>query len=516
MRKFFAPLVVMFLLLVCFAMPAQATVGPVVWEVRVLVDDETFELWHIWDEMFAPSFRLQDIAYILNGTSAQFDIREPNDDRIDYWIIRGEPYTPIGNEFRPIGYDDDDWVWFGGYLNRVVIGVDGIDTPETVVSLTVWSDEHGTYAGIWDLEHLLGFSLDWSDFGYSWLLIHDYFIEGADFVISTDTRLSAELPVQSIEFMELMANLAGNWVDIEHFYSPIIDESVIWPLELYFSRDGHGVRDGGWGSVAPIQRSSALWTGWWYTLSMHNLEDGHVELIVASQAERAWNAPIANVSDEETVQYVYEHRILVDTSQEQIGEILYYIGDTQHHMVRVPGWRWEPRFNYPEQYITPRDARRYYAEPYEDGGIRLLYVLGSRALSADFMVYRSLVYGERGTRIFLQEELSRYDRILFEFVDTTVQRGNVYYYSLWHISWGFERNIPITKQAWQMRVDVDAVFDGLEVAEIEVPEDEAVEEVGEVYIPAAEETPDRFNYHVLWFFSLIAVAMTIIFNYKNY
>jgi len=441
-------------------MPAQATVGPVSWEVRVLVDDKAFEMWHIWDEMFAPGFRLQDMAYILNGTSAQFDIRESNDDRLDYWIIRGEPYTHARHEFRPIGYEDDyGWIWFDGYLSRIVIGVDGTDAPETVVSLTAWTDEYGTYVGIWDLAQLLGFSLDWSSFGYSWLLIHDYFVEGADFVISTDTNPPAELPIQSIEFMELMAHLSGAWVDAEHFYSPVIDESVIWPVELYFSQDGHGVRDIGRVSVAPMSRQSILGYGWWYPLSMRTLEDGYVELTVVRQAARAWNISVGNGSDEETIPIIVMHsRIAVDTSQEQIGEILYYAGDTLYRMVRSGGSLRDARHRYYERYVSLRDARRYYAEPYENGGIRLLYVLGSRGLSEDFMVYRSLVYGERGTRIFLQEELSHNDRILFEFVDTTVERGNVYYYSLWRTAWRGEHNIPISEQAWQMRVDVDEVF----------------------------------------------------------
>ena len=327
--------------------------------------------------------------------------------------------------------------------------------------------------------------------------------------------------MQSIEFMELMANLAGDWVDIEHFYSPIIDESVIWPVELSFSRNGDGVSHFGWGSVAPIRRPSTLLHGWWYPLSMQNLGSGYVELTVANQAARAWNTPVSDGSDEETIPIIVTHsRIVVDTNQEQIDEILYYIGDTQHRMVRMSGrsLRDDSRFYFTRQFVNPRDARRYYAEPYEGGGIRLLYVIGSRSLLGDFMVYRSRVYGELGTRIFLQEGLNHYDRILFEFVDTTVERGKVYYYSLWHTSWGrLERNIPITEQAWQMRVDVDEVFAVLDLKDAI----QEAQELAELYAYELEQIHESLRWARLWVLLTAAVAfvfavITSVLGYKLY
>jgi len=51
------------------------------------------------------NFQLRDIAYILNGTSTQFDIRKPLDEYLHFWINIGVAYTPIGNE---LGYHYDD------------------------------------------------------------------------------------------------------------------------------------------------------------------------------------------------------------------------------------------------------------------------------------------------------------------------------------------------------------------------------------------------------------------------
>jgi len=487
--KIFASLVAMFSMIVSFAMPAQATVGPLVSNARVIVDGETFNLWGVWDESTSTCFMLRDMAYILNGTPAQFDIRKSDDDRFDYWIIRGVPYTPTGNEFRSIYIDCDYGVgWFGGGRYHAVVGVDGIDAPETAISLSVWGDEHDFYFPVGMLAQLLGFTVDWSLWGFG-IAFHDYFIEDVDYVLSTGANSPAELPIQSIDLLELMAHLAGDWVDIEHFYSPIIDESVVWPVGLRFSEVGLGIHDADWPS----------WTDRWYPISMHNIAENRVELIAADTAVWAWNHLSSVVPSEDYLPHAYERRIVVETGQEQIDEIIYYIGDTRYLMVRVAD--------------SPRDARRYYAEPYEGGGIRLLYVIGPRRPSSgDFMVYRSSVYGERGTRVFLQEELGRYDGILFEFVDTTVESGNVYYYSLWRTGWSWsEHYLPITEQAWQMRVDADAVLGELEYVKTENPEGEEMEEI---YTSAVEETLDG-HLNVWLLMPLAAISFFVGYKYYN-
>ena len=446
-RKLFAALLSAIIFLSCVPITARATVGPLLGEQRVIVDGVPFMMWGVFEDATLSHFRLRDVAYILNGTPAQFNIREIDDDRFDYWIVRGEPYTPTGDEFRPIsGYEEQGILWFdGGLFGHATVGVDGTDEPETAISLFARGDEDGFYFPVSDLALLLGFSLDWSRTGYFVHEFHDYYVENADYVISTGVSTPAVLSIKSIEFLELMMNLSGHWVDNVHFVSPVIDESVVWPVELHFSHDGQGISNFSWTTVAPIRRDSGGRAGLWYPLSMRYLEDGLVELAVIGPPVGEWN----RVSPGYTFVDYLPQRIIVDTSGEYIDELIYYIEDVAHHMVRVAG-RQRPR--------------RYHIEPAEDGGIRIRYVLGRNpfgAFTSEFRIYRSQVQGEPGMPVFSQEDVGfvdPYDRMLFEFIDTTVERGNVYYYSLWTLAiWGHDE-IKFADDTWQIRVDVDAIL----------------------------------------------------------
>jgi len=469
-KKLFVRTLVLLVVLACAPIAVQATVGPFAGEQRVIVDGETFAMWGVFEDATLSHFRLQDMAYILNGTPAQFNIREIDDNRFDYWIVRGEPYTPTGNEFRPIpGIKDDDigMLWFdGGFFGDVIIGVDGTNKPETAISFFARGDEDGFYFSVWQLAHLLGFSLDWSSTGYFFHQIHDYYVENADYVISTGAVSPAVLPIKSIEFLELMMHLTGHWVDNAHFISPTIDESIVWPVELHF--DTSGISNFSWNTAAPTQRDSGGRSGLWYPLSMRYLEDGLVELTVTGAATQ---------------------RIIIDTSGEYINELTYYIDDIAFHMVRMAG---------------RQSPRRYYAEPAEDGGIRLLYVLGRTPFSSlleELRIYRSQVRGWRGTLVFSQEEIERDDRILFEFIDTTVQRGNVYYYSIWMICPFLEREIWFTDEQWQMSVDVDAILG---------EEEEIVEIDKDTYTPIPKEAPSRFPWSLVVAAALLATAVVVV------
>jgi len=149
-----------------------------------------------------------------------------------------------------------------------------------------------------------------------------------------------------------------------------------------------------------------------------------------------------------------------------------------HHMVR---------------YSWARQVFEYHATPSECGGITLRYKIrtGSFPLefeTSDIAVYRSHVFGERGERIFEQENVAFYDPLLFEFTDPTAEYGQVYYYALLQITdWGAQGFAHVVDN-WmgQMRVDTSEVLDVPEpVVEIEVP----IVEVGEPE-PVPEPVPE--------------------------
>jgi len=129
------------------------------------VNGETFELWG-YDRS---SFSLNDIAYILNGTTAQFNIRHIDDAQWDFWIVRGEQYTPTGDEFKPIpgrwALEASNNTTVGYGINHpmnktVVVGFDGEDYPATTVSFRAINDIDEPRFGLRDLSFWLDFSYE--------------------------------------------------------------------------------------------------------------------------------------------------------------------------------------------------------------------------------------------------------------------------------------------------------------------------------------------------------------------
>jgi len=488
MKKLFAILLTAIVFLIHFSLTIEATVGPFAEERRVIVDGEAFVVWGVFEDMTQSLFRLEDMAYILNGTPAQFNIRQIDDDRFSYWIVRGEPYTPTGNEFRPIS-SQVRWSipWFvGEHFGSVTVGVDGTDEPETAIRIFSRGDEDGHYFPIERLGTLLGFSVDW----WHILGINDYYVENANYVISTGTATPATLPIKSIEFLELMLNLSGHWVDNVHFISPVIDESVVWPVELHFSPGG-GISnyDAPWTTVAPI-RQNTEGPRLWYPLSMRHLEEGIVELTVTGPATIPWF-----MHSEYTPAPYLPQRIIVDTSAENIDELIYYIGDEAFHMLRVS--------QLPDEKL--QNSRRYHVELTEDGSIRLQYVLGNMYWTHGFSIYRSQVQGDPGKGVFSQEmrASSVGDRSLFEFIDTSVDYGNVYYYSLWIRN----REIQFADEQWQIRVSTQGntyIYGEETTAEIEPLEVQGSEEV---YPPTSALSSNRLLWVAL---SALLVAIAVV------
>ena len=149
---------------------AWATHGFSSGRLVILVNGRQFELYGYSGDGPMPALRLQDLAYILNGTTAQFDIRQAEGGEWDYWIVRGQPYTVMGTELR---YIPDRHALFGSYgfvsgygfdcdpIQTAVIAVDGADNPSWTVEITVIRDIDETYFPFESLAYLLGFSWIW-------------------------------------------------------------------------------------------------------------------------------------------------------------------------------------------------------------------------------------------------------------------------------------------------------------------------------------------------------------------
>lgn len=429
-------LIVMVLALaVLVPIPVRATTGPFASRLAVVVDGETFHVWGVYMDYSLSRFRLRDMAYILNGTPAQFNIRETDNGRFDYWIIRGEPYVPTGNEFRPVdtvgiqGYRNG--LWFPGHFYdiRAIVGLDGTDVPATAVLLVAAkcnADE--IFICITELAQVLGFSMDWSSTLYFFHMTLDFFVEGVDYVIST-TGERADFPDNPIEFLRLMLDLSGHWVDIAHFESTVIDESVVWPTELHFHIHGEGISNYNWvTTVSPLNRGAPSW----YPVSSRELEGGYAEFTIT------------------------DSRRIVVYMREHVDELTYYIENVPHRMIRLTE--------------NTRLRQFYQAEAAEGGGIRLRYLLGIMfSLGDGFTIYRSQVPGVRGDPVYSRERVPfrrdvefidhwRYDyRVLFEFIDTDVSYG-VYYYMFSRTTRSGDSLINYGDEPWQIRVDVGALL----------------------------------------------------------
>jgi len=457
-------LIAMVLTLAFFApVPVNATVGPLIGELAVVVDGETFYVWGVFMDYSTSRFRMRDMAYILNGTPAQFNIRETDDNRFDYWIVRGEQYVPTGNELKPIdalychyccgSFADPFWFCGDFYFISAVVGVDGEDAPHTAIMLTAAECHEGEFfICIFEFARLLGFSVDWNQ-SYFWLMIFDFYIEDADYVISTTGEHSV-LHNKPIEFLQLMLNLSGHWVDAIHFESTTIDESVAWPVELHFNERGQGVRSFGWNTLVPLRRG----TLYWYPVSIQEIDGGYAEIMITDR-----------------------RRIVVDMSG-LTNELTYYIDNVPHHMIRR----------------TEYTARRlfYQVDPIEGGGVRLRYLLGRTFGAGEgFTIYRSQVPGGRGVPIFSQLRVERHhdrefidpwryhNQVLFEFIDTDVSYG-VHYYTFYTNPWRNYSVIEYGGVPWQIRVDLG------EPPLYEVIESKELDETDENEMPIIYETEE--------------------------
>jgi hypothetical protein len=268
------------------------------------------------------------------------------------------------------------------------------------------------------------------------------------------------------------ANLSGHWVDIAHFESSVIDENVVWPIELYFHERGAGVSNEHWmGTFAPLRRGEPSC----HSVSVREIEDGYAELTITDSC-----------------------RIVVKM-REHVDELTYYIEDVPHRMIRRTEHTHRRRF--------------YQVEPAESGGIRLLYLLGHTLMPGEgFTIYRSQVPGQLGIPVYIQERVAHHhnvefidpwrynNRVLFEFIDTDVSYG-VYYYSFSTNSWSRDNVIEHDGEPWQIRVDVGAL---LQQEDSETDEAMAENEMPNTY--DTEESSGR-PYVIVLLFAFVVVIV---------
>jgi len=255
---------------------------------------------------------------------------------------------------------------------------------------------------------------------------------------------------EDIELIALLEKISGHWVDRNYYYSSIIDASVVYPQEFFVWNEPT------WGNVSPpgfpigpidcvgmgIDTSA-------FFVIMHELEAGIVELIYDTEQPILWFGHGDTWHEEWTprqVQIWSERRIVVDTINLPIQEIRYYIGDQVHHMVRF-----DPN----------HDPSRYTVEVVDDS-VRIAWHLNQRSLppGSDYslLIYRSTQQGERGERIresalWYWWDFEARSSTVYEFIDTNVEIGITYYYSLWYIDADGVYQSILIGDVWQMSTD---------------------------------------------------------------
>jgi len=115
----------------------------------------TLEAYALKDENGNPTnyVKLRDVAYVLNGTAAQFEVGW--DGNVN--IVTGSPYTPNGSEMKTPFSGDRTYT-----IPTAQTNVNGAAADLAAISLT---DDNGggyTYYQLRDLGRALGFNVGWS------------------------------------------------------------------------------------------------------------------------------------------------------------------------------------------------------------------------------------------------------------------------------------------------------------------------------------------------------------------
>ena len=162
--------------LMCLSTAVSATTDFGTYHFKIDVNGERFSVWGYAGDWIGGAFRLQDIAYILNGTSAQFDISTTDSELLEFFLVKGVSYTVKGTELQPLPrryalFGSYGFVISGSYgfdedpTRTVMIGIIEDNVPVVSNSIEVVKDSDGIFFPLWTLGNLLRFSIGRSDDG---------------------------------------------------------------------------------------------------------------------------------------------------------------------------------------------------------------------------------------------------------------------------------------------------------------------------------------------------------------
>ncbi|MCL2605146.1 MAG: hypothetical protein FWD90_11765 [Defluviitaleaceae bacterium] len=308
--------VITIILLVLLLLPVtvRATHGIYPVPFVITVEGKEYEIWGYSGDVLIFAFRPRDIAYILSGTSVQFNIRQTPDERWDYWLVPGEAYTPTGDELREMPFRS---ALFGSYgfvsgegiyedpYRLAVIGIgEANGIPAATVPLLVVGDIDGIYFMLESLEGLLGFTFCHQK---NW----------PDLFVETDPGKIVDLPLHTPEFINLLIQLNGHWIDRVYYYGDENGEGVPLPVSMGIFPLGPTGYDDSHAWHLPCKENYNAWYG---------IEEQALRLRILD----CGRPEISNADGS---------RIVVDANSESIDSLEYHIGDMIHHMVRFSPWR---------------------------------------------------------------------------------------------------------------------------------------------------------------------------------
>jgi len=275
------------------------------------------------------------------------------------------------------------------------------------------------------------------------------------FVLALSSCSSAD--ASSPDPTTILERIAGHWVDIALYDSPTISADLLWPLEMVFYPQGMAT------GVRPLSAFIIDGAAFYILinpLNMRDLGNGFVEMTVDTSRPSRCHPSVFHYYDplsghcfcqtpgrDEAYManmYVYriDGRIIVDTSGPTIDSLTIYKDEAAYTMVRFCG----------ENNVA---RSRYYYEPLESG-VRVRYFVGMWVFPRFFQeiwIYRSTEEGYRGERVITHARYGLDDSIYYEFVDTTAQHGQTYFYSIWPSSeWTGSEEPLLFGGNWQMVV----------------------------------------------------------------
>ncbi|MCL2189573.1 MAG: hypothetical protein FWC16_10740 [Defluviitaleaceae bacterium] len=428
--KIYLCIIIALFLIIGFPKPVYATVDAV-WsgEFVLRVDGRDYSLWGYSTDMAIHYFCLFDMAYILNGTPAQFNVRRSAGEEWDFWIVRGAAFEVVGQEFvdiplfreipersatRADGGGLFGWEWDGsGFLRypeqTFVLGIDGETTPATSIAIRTITDIDNVYFMLSELAYILGFEHVITTSRWHWGDWHDDFISGVDRIIDTSNAVFPALRKQSPELVRNLIALSGHWVASAFFDSAYIDETIVWPVEIAFDYSG---------MYRPLMDTLSPITPMWTTEVWEEMRQTLSPVYSNQLPELVFE--LTPIRQDEFPDY----RIVFQLQGEPIDIITLYIGDTAHQLRR--------------HYDRWMDTSRYTIQAMQ-GDVLLRYIprrwFFSNPEEADIRVYR-VTEGQR-TLLHRQTGVRENDRILFEFIDQSPIPGAIHYYEIVRMNQGW-------------------------------------------------------------------------------